>query len=189
MQMKSERGNIRSSILAGDRKKNWIKRVAPIGQQVGLGFAWEPDVDCGSGVALHALSLCAPPGQSVSQPKHPDSKQCHILEILRRSSPPAGPQVSWLIKRGLGGCWTSPGDPGTHPGSPPGAGGVRVGECEIVVWVKWPLIVSGISGEVGPRWRTHGNPRHRTLCLDRHRQQLLFSQKIDIFFQRWIFFF
>ena len=103
MQMKSERG-IRSSILAVDRKKNWIKRVAPIGQQVGLAFAWEPDVDCGSGVALHALSLCAPPGQSVSQPKHPDSKQCHILEILRRSSPPAGPQVSWLIKRAWGGA-------------------------------------------------------------------------------------
>ena len=139
-------------------------------------------------MALHALSLCAPPGQSVSQPKHPDSKQCHILEILRRSSPPAGPQVSWVIKRDLGGCWTSPGDPGTHPGSPPGAGGVRVGECEIVVWVKWPLIVSGISGEVGPRWRTHGNPRHRTLCLDRHRQQLLFSQKIDIFFSTMDFF-
>ena len=45
MQMKSERGNIRSSILAGDRKKNRIDRVAPIGQQVGLAFAWEPDVD------------------------------------------------------------------------------------------------------------------------------------------------
>ena len=117
MQMKSERGNIRSSILAGDRKK--IEGVAPIGQQVGLAFAWEPDVDCGSGVALHALSLCAPPGQSVSQPKHPDSKQCHILEILRRSTPPAGPQVS----RGVGGPggvvdppWGTGGSPGHHQG-------------------------------------------------------------------------
>ena len=123
-------------------------------------------------MALHALSLCAPPGQSVSQPKHPDSKQCHILEILRRSSPPAGPQVRWVIKRGLGGCWTSPGHPGTHPGSPPGAGGVRVGECEIVVWVKWPLIVSGISGEVEPPASGGGHTataRHRTLCFAHHR--------------------
>ena len=65
---------------------------------------FEPDVDNSmvavvGTAALHALSLCAPPGQSVSQPKHPDSKQCHILEILRRSTPPAGPQVS----RGVGG--------------------------------------------------------------------------------------
>ena len=107
MQMKSERGNIRR-ILAGDRKKNRIERVAPIGQQVGLAFAWEPDVDCGSGVALHALSLCAPPGQSVSQPKHPDSKQCHILEILRRSTPPAVPQVRWKGIWGLGTWSPSP---------------------------------------------------------------------------------
>lgn len=65
-----------------------------------------------------------------------------------------------------------------------------MGECEIVVWVKWPLIVSGISGEVGPRWRTHGNPPHRTApfallttatFLPNFFKQLFFGQRKHCF--------
>ena len=128
-----------------------------------------PRMHCGPARPL--IVCCAPPGQSVSQPKHPDSKQCHILEILRRSTPPAVPQVRWKGIWGLRGWSTSP--------QPLGVGMVRtwvrfwVGECcEIVVWVKWPLIVSGISGEVEPPASGGGHTataRHRTLCFAHHR--------------------
>ena len=53
------------------------------------------------------------------------------------------------------------------------------------MWVKWPLIVSGISGEVEPPASGGGHTataRHRTLCFAHHRHFFAIFPQLFLFF-------